>query len=294
MRKSILIASVLAIAMANGGCASTSGFNLGGSRNTCVAIAGTLGGLTGLVLANQHEGEFDERVFGTGLGATAGAALGYLLCGEGGRVSIQTAQIRATPRTGDAPLDVALTAEVSPPVAGARYEWDLGDGTRAEGPRVRHTYRTPDSFDVRLIVTDAAGKQSIATTRIDAQQPQVSAQPPAPTRRRIVLRGVGFEFDSAQLSALETAVLDVAVDELKANPQVRVRVVGHTDSKGTEIYNQALSKRRAQAVVAYLTRKGIAAQRLEAVGLGEENPVASNDTDDGRAQNRRVELDILD
>ena len=71
---------------------------------------------------------------------------------------------------------------------------------------------------------------------------------------------------------------------------VKLDIVGHTDSTGTEAYNQALSVRRAQAVRAYLIAAGIDAARLTASGKGESSPIASNDTRDGRAKNRRVEF----
>ena len=73
-----------------------------------------------------------------------------------------------------------------------------------------------------------------------------------------------------------------------------VEVAGHTDSMGSEAYNQGLSERRAQSVQDYLVSKGVKAQRLTAKGYGESMPVASNDTDAGRAENRRVELIVLD
>ncbi|MCB1832791.1 MAG: OmpA family protein, partial [Geminicoccaceae bacterium] len=67
-------------------------------------------------------------------------------------------------------------------------------------------------------------------------------------------------------------------------------VQGHTDSTGATDYNQGLSERRAQSVLDYLTGKGVEAERLTAVGFGENRPIASNDTEEGRAQNRRVEI----
>ena len=73
-----------------------------------------------------------------------------------------------------------------------------------------------------------------------------------------------------------------------------VEVAGHTDSTGAEEYNQGLSERRANSVKDYLVSKGVQAQRLQAKGYGESMPVASNDTKEGRAENRRVELIVLD
>ena len=83
------------------------------------------------------------------------------------------------------------------------------------------------------------------------------------------------------------------MDVLEANPTVKVELHGHTDSIGSDAYNQALSDKRANAVRDYLVSKGISANRLNAIGKGELDPVASNETPEGRAQNRRVELNII-
>jgi outer membrane protein OmpA-like peptidoglycan-associated protein len=125
---------------------------------------------------------------------------------------------------------------------------------------------------------------------------QVAPLPPAaaaPEKKRLVLRGVNFDFDKADIRADARPVLDEAVRTLKASGDIRVAVEGHTDSRGTEQYNQGLSIRRAQAVADYLSARGIARDRLQVDGFGESRPVASNDTVDGRAQNRRVELSII-
>ena len=114
---------------------------------------------------------------------------------------------------------------------------------------------------------------------------------PAPDNcGRIVLRGVNFAFDSAKIDAASEGVLDVAADTLKECPNVAVRVEGNTDSVGTDAYNQGLSERRANSVLNHLTGRGVPASRLTAVGFGESQPIASNDTAEGRALNRRVEL----
>lgn len=116
--------------------------------------------------------------------------------------------------------------------------------------------------------------------------------PAAPVKQKLVLRGVTFDFDKATLRADARPVLDEAISTFKQHTDVDVSVDGYTDSVGSEAYNLALSKRRADAVAAYLEKGGIAAKRLQVKGFGEANPVASNDTADGRAQNRRVELKI--
>jgi len=109
----------------------------------------------------------------------------------------------------------------------------------------------------------------------------------------IQLKGVNFDNDSAAIRADARAILDEAAATLKRYPQIRVEVAGHTDSQADDAYNQALSQRRAQAVVDYFMQQGIEAGRLTAKGYGEAQPIADNATAEGRAGNRRVELRIL-
>lgn len=125
-----------------------------------------------------------------------------------------------------------------------------------------------------------------------APAPPVSAPPPSTPSRRIVLRGVNFGFDSDAIRPEDEAILDAAIEALKGNPDVRVEVAGHSDSTGPENYNLGLSERRAKRVRSYLESGGVTAQQLQAIGVGEESPVADNGSRDGRAQNRRVELNI--
>ncbi|MDH3689158.1 MAG: OmpA family protein [Gammaproteobacteria bacterium] len=105
------------------------------------------------------------------------------------------------------------------------------------------------------------------------------------------LQGVlHFEFDSARLTPEGEAFLDGAIDTLNQWPFNRVEIAGHTDSTGPESYNQGLSERRANSVRDYLVSGGIDDALLITVGYGESNPVATNDTREGRAKNRRVEI----
>mgnify|MGYP000662237453 CR=1 FL=1 len=110
----------------------------------------------------------------------------------------------------------------------------------------------------------------------------------------IELEGVYFDFDKATIKPEGIVVLNEAAALLQKHERVVVEVAGHTDSVGTDAYNQKLSERRANAVRDYLSSKGVKASRLTARGYGESRPVASNDTKEGRAENRRVELVILD
>jgi OOP family OmpA-OmpF porin len=109
-----------------------------------------------------------------------------------------------------------------------------------------------------------------------------------------VLRGVNFAFDRHELDGASMATLDVVAETLNQCPSVRATVEGHTDSIGTDEYNQGLSQRRADSVKRYFAGHGVAASRLETRGYGESRPLASNETDEGRAMNRRVELVPID
>jgi OOP family OmpA-OmpF porin len=105
-----------------------------------------------------------------------------------------------------------------------------------------------------------------------------------------VIQNVEFEFDKSEIKAQYYPRLNRVVEILMANPGLKVEIAGHTDSIGSEKYNQSLSERRAQAVKAYLVGKGIPSDQLTTAGFGESKPIASNATDAGRAKNRRVEL----
>jgi OOP family OmpA-OmpF porin len=126
--------------------------------------------------------------------------------------------------------------------------------------------------------------------------PPLATPTPAPmpaAKKRIVLRGVNFDFNSAELRPDSGPILDQAVAVLGENSDVLVVVEGHTDNIGNDEYNQALSVQRAEAVFRYLVNRGIAPERLRTEGHGESRPVATNDTEQGRAQNRRVELRVM-
>ncbi len=104
------------------------------------------------------------------------------------------------------------------------------------------------------------------------------------------LQSVKFETSKWDIKPLYHPLLDAVADVLEKNPSLRVQVQGYTDSRGTAKYNQGLSENRAQAVTEYLTNKGIPKQRLNPVGFGLIRPVASNQTPEGRAKNRRAQM----
>ena len=100
-----------------------------------------------------------------------------------------------------------------------------------------------------------------------------------------------FDFDSATLKPeMEAALDDVAARIAASTGEESLSIVGHTDSTGPEEYNQGLSERRAQSVVDYLAGQGVSVDRMSASGMGETSPIADNSTREGRAQNRRVEI----
>lgn len=104
---------------------------------------------------------------------------------------------------------------------------------------------------------------------------------------------ITFGFDRSDLQPQFYPVLDNVAATLREYNQTIVEIAGHTDSKGTDAYNQALSERRAASVGNYLMGKGLVRDRFILVGAGESRPVASNDTEAGRAQNRRVEITLV-
>lgn len=106
----------------------------------------------------------------------------------------------------------------------------------------------------------------------------------------LVLDGVNFETARSVLTPDSRDILDRVAATLVANPDVRIEVSGHTDSRGSRDMNRGLSLARAQAVLDYLAMQGVARDRMVAAGYGPDQPVDSNDTAEGRARNRRVEL----
>jgi outer membrane protein OmpA-like peptidoglycan-associated protein len=113
-----------------------------------------------------------------------------------------------------------------------------------------------------------------------------------PSNRGNVRLLVYFDYNKDDLKSESIPELNRLVDFLKAHPDVRGEIAGHTDSVGSAPFNQTLSKNRAEAVRRYLLNKSVEAARLEARGYGEDQPVDDNGTEDGRARNRRVEFRV--
>ena len=117
--------------------------------------------------------------------------------------------------------------------------------------------------------------------------------PSQTTPKRILLEGLTFEHDSNRISGAGISMLGQVAGTLQAHPSANVRIDGYTDDSGNPEYNNALSTERANAVRDVLVREGVDPQRISVVGNGSDNPVSSNDTAEGRAANRRIELVVL-
>lgn len=149
--------------------------------------------------------------------------------------------------------------------------------------------------------TIAASAWGVFRVNVETTAPAPAAPPPAEIERRelqtnlddlLRLKIVEFRPNSAELTPRGRALLDEIVPVFAKFPAANVEIGGHTDSDGDDRRNQLLSERRAASVMAYLTRKGVAAARLTAAGYGEARPVADNSTVEGKQRNRRIEFKV--
>jgi OOP family OmpA-OmpF porin len=131
---------------------------------------------------------------------------------------------------------------------------------------------------------------------VEAKAPTPIAPPPPPAKHITLSASTLFGFDKATLTPEGRAAITKEVDDWRGNyetKQIGITLTGYTDSTGPEAYNQRLSERRADAVRDYLVDDlGVKPDHITAIGKGEVDPVASNATREGRAQNRRVEMDV--
>src|SRR5262249_30301268 len=164
------------------------------------------------------------------------------------------------------------------------FTWDFGDGTppsKTTVARVTHSYARVGAYTVKVTVDDGRGGSCTATAQEVVVQKIVLTE----TAGKVL-----FDFDKYNLKPEAIRQLAPVLQVIKDQPGVRILVVGHTDSVGTDAYNLQLSKRRADSVAAYLAQNGVPRQNITTEGRGKRDPVASNATAEGRAQNRRVEI----
>lgn len=128
----------------------------------------------------------------------------------------------------------------------------------------------------------------------EPEPPPPPPPPPAPAVEVIAeLAGIGFELDSAKIDIASAPILEKAYVLLRDHADITIEIAGHTSSDGNPTRNMWLSLERAKAVKTYLVGRGIDESRIQTIGHGSEEPVADNDTEEGRAKNRRIELRIL-
>jgi OOP family OmpA-OmpF porin len=137
-----------------------------------------------------------------------------------------------------------------------------------------------------------------------APPPEPKPEPPPPpkpkrvevTADKIVIREkIQFDLNKATIKSESHGLLDEIVSVFKENPHIKkVSIEGHTDNQGADAYNQKLSDQRAKSVLDYIVGKGVEEKRLTAKGFGETKPIATNDTEEGKEQNRRVEFLITE
>lgn len=144
----------------------------------------------------------------------------------------------------------------------------------------------------------AAANASAASTgsSLDSQSLGANAQSSAASKANELAAQLGvktfhFDYDSSSIPSKDYTALRAHAAYLSKNAGARVRVEGHTDERGTREYNLALGERRAKAVAVFLTSNGAKSNQLEVISYGEENPVASGESESAWAQNRRVELE---
>lgn len=143
---------------------------------------------------------------------------------------------------------------------------------------------------------------SIAVTGDPPAPPKAEAPPPPKPKRVevtadkiVITEKIQFDYDKATIKPESHGLLDEIVTVIKENPHIKkLSIEGHTDSDGSDKYNLKLSDDRSKAVMSYLTEHGVEIDRLTAKGFGESKPIATNDTDDGKEQNRRVEFLITE
>jgi outer membrane protein OmpA-like peptidoglycan-associated protein/osmotically-inducible protein OsmY len=192
-----------------------------------------------------------------------------------------------------------------------RFIADMPDGFAVDTQLTGAARETPQPAEAPPSVapaTAAAGPDAAAATPApvaEAEAPVPAATPPAAPPSEADAKScqarlmnlvhatpIQFEFGSAALAAESSKILDALAAAANGCPSVSFTVSGHTDDIGLVSHNRELSRRRAQAVVDYLSHAGIGAGRLTAVGYGESRPLAPNDSDEGRAKNRRIEFDL--
>jgi len=158
--------------------------------------------------------------------------------------------------------------------------------TPAPGPNADSAQRARDEA-ARRAAEDAARRRAADSAAAAARNAAAAG-----SARAALTAAVHFDYDQSDLRPEDRAILDAKIPILQANADVKIRVAGHTDERGSDEYNLALGQRRAAAVKRYLVDHGIADARIETISYGEERPVAQGSDETAYAQNRRAEFEI--
>jgi outer membrane protein OmpA-like peptidoglycan-associated protein len=156
----------------------------------------------------------------------------------------------------------------------------------------------PEGYTYNAILVSFTGQKDEQLLEIP-KHPQAVAydyqlQKLKPVFKTITLENVEFETNSAQITRESYPYLDDLAEYLEFDDQLKVEISGHTDNVGNDEYNMKLSQQRANSIRKYLIGKGIAASRIMAKGYGENKPIADNQTEEGRAKNRRIEVHVIE
>ncbi len=151
---------------------------------------------------------------------------------------------------------------------------------------------TTDDGAAARAARERSVRDSLARARVDSLSRAASAD--EATNLRVILEApVMFDYDAADITDGARSTLDAKLPVLRTNTALRIRISGHTDSRGSDEYNLALGLRRAASTRKYLSDRGIAAGRIDIVSFGEERPASSGEDDGAFTKNRRAEFEIL-
>lgn len=164
-----------------------------------------------------------------------------------------------------------------------------GTGRQAVGQGTHTVFVTAPTYSTEAATVEIApGEEELVRVTLKTSKVRVELS------QIVILERVYFEYNKDVIKGESYPLLDEVANTIRSNPQLgRIEVAGHTDSDGSDTYNQHLSQRRAQAVVDYLVAKGVPRDRLVAVGYGESDPVVPNSSPENKAKNRRVQFNIL-
>ena len=268
------------------GCASLSDTYGDDKFRWCIIGGAAAGAAAGALM--------DGEVGGALVGLAVGAVAGEILC------EAYDGKMMAGDSDGDGVLDDADLCPGTPPEASNAVDGN-GCPLYSDGDNV------PDYLD-KCPGTEAGVKVDKWGCPVDSDgdgftddvdkcpnEPAPDSEDGCPVMCEplAIITNVNFDFDSARVRSDAGAKLAGVIDVLKASSAVKVRVVGHTDSTGSEAYNLGLSDRRATSVRKYMAGKGISMTRMSAIGKGEGEPLVSNKSRAGRAVNRRVEFEVV-